>query len=221
MKKRTDSINGSLLFVSPDPSLQAQIDIVGKTQFPSLSFTTLPQLPQSFHGYDVLVLPYSTNRDYTPISSGHSLILYGPLESMPIGFLQGCADYLVDPWYPEELFFRAIRLLPPKWILIHGVRIQVTSTELQTSTLSVPITYHEFRLLEALKKSPGSIVPRSFLESLVPHRSRSLHSRIIDIHISRLRKKILTCLQSETTVSPSFNPIHSFRGYGYLLWIDQ
>jgi two-component system response regulator CpxR len=54
----------------------------------------------------------------------------------------------------------------------------------------VPLTAVEFALLEALLRHAGGVVSRDELERSVLGRLPSPHDRSIDVHVSRLRKKL-------------------------------
>ena len=46
-----------------------------------------------------------------PIQPAWPLIAFGPDTELPRLFVAGCADYLRDPWTPEELELRALRII--------------------------------------------------------------------------------------------------------------
>ncbi|MFE1169188.1 winged helix-turn-helix domain-containing protein [Nocardiopsis sp. NPDC058789] len=54
----------------------------------------------------------------------------------------------------------------------------------------VELTFQEYELLECLTASPGRAVTRGELMERVWGSSRELHSRTIDVHIHRLRRKL-------------------------------
>ncbi|MEU3016948.1 MULTISPECIES: winged helix-turn-helix domain-containing protein [unclassified Nocardiopsis] len=54
----------------------------------------------------------------------------------------------------------------------------------------VELTFQEYELLECLTASPGRAVTRGELMERVWGTSRELHSRTIDVHIHRLRRKL-------------------------------
>ncbi len=59
-----------------------------------------------------------------------------------------------------------------------------------TQGREVELTFQEYELLECLTTSPGRAVSRGELMERVWGSSRDLHSRTIDVHIHRLRRKL-------------------------------
>ncbi|MBR8740201.1 winged helix-turn-helix domain-containing protein [Nocardiopsis sp. MG754419] len=70
----------------------------------------------------------------------------------------------------------------------------------------VELTYQEYELLDCLTASPGRAVTRSELLERVWGVSRELHSRTIDVHIHRLRRKL----------GPAGEHIATVRKVGYI-----
>ena len=74
---------------------------------------------------------------------------------------------------------------------------------------SVEITPVEFKLLEVLIRNAGSIISREILTSEVLGRSLSPYDRSIDVHVSKLRKKLGQAIEG-------LERIKSVRNAGYL-----
>lgn len=70
----------------------------------------------------------------------------------------------------------------------------------------VELTYQEYELLECLTSSPGRAVARGELMERVWGASRDLHSRTIDVHVHRLRRKL----------GPAGDLIVTVRKVGYI-----
>ena len=70
----------------------------------------------------------------------------------------------------------------------------------------IDLTYQEYELLDCLTTSPGRAVTRSELLERVWGVSRDLHSRTIDVHIHRLRRKL----------GPAGERIATVRKVGYI-----
>ena len=74
----------------------------------------------------------------------------------------------------------------------------------------VDLTSVEFKLLEALLRTPGKVVSRDALSRAALDRPLSPFERSLDVHMSNLRKKIGPC--------PDGSPrIRTLRSEGYLL----
>lgn len=208
--------------MSPDPSRRALIKTVASTRFPILSCLTLSSVPTIYRPYDVLVLPAGpTLLDEELISRSRS-IAYGPIEFMPQAFLLGCVDYLAEPWHPEELFYRALRLQTPQRFSLKGIEFLILTGGIQTEKCTVPMSAIEYSLLLALVKAKGTIVPRTVLAQLIPGPFSEPNSRRLDAHMARLRKKIRLCLPShlKTNLRSNASTIRSARGLGYYLITD-
>ncbi|GAB4364547.1 MAG: hypothetical protein Kow009_01310 [Spirochaetales bacterium] len=219
----------NLLFISPDPVRRSLIKTVATNRFPTLSCNTRRTLPPSFDPYDVVVLPSEVFPLPDDALSDSRVLAYGPLESLPHAFLQGCVDYLVEPWQPEELFYRALRFGPAEQIRFRGWVLPVFPGGIRTPKRTIPLTAIEYTLLVTLIRAKGRIVPRSVLERSIPGPFPHPSSRRIDAHMSRLRKKLLHCLADlveEARTSQAFPAplpasfIRSSRGSGYYLITD-
>ena len=134
-----------------------------------------------------------------------------------IGLEMGADDYLPKPCNPREL---AARL---RAILRRG---QLTTQEQAKSPLQVgevilnpaqrsashagadlQLTSAEFNVLQALLQQAGAVVGKEALSQQALGRALSAYDRSIDVHISKIRKKL--------AASGGENLIISVRGVGY------
>jgi len=214
LKKNFEPFYSSILFVCSDPSQRVIIKTVASTRFSIFYCVTRETIPLNFKSYDLLILPASLVLLDEELITQCRVIAHGPIELMPKAFLQGCVDYLAEPWYPEELFYRALRFQTPQRILFEGSEFLILPHGIQTKDRTIPLTAIEFSLLLTLLKAKGSIVPRAVLEQLIPGPSLGPFSRRIDAHMARLRKKIRSCSGSNDSL------IRSARGSGYYLVTD-
>jgi DNA-binding response OmpR family regulator len=121
-----------------------------------------------------------------------------------VGLEIGADDYLPKPFNPRELVARIRAILrrgrqgreegtmPPK-----PEKMQVGDVEMHTGTHLVfrsgeriDLTSVEFSLLEILLSRAGQLIPRDELIPAVLGRSPYACDRSIDVHISKLRKKL-------------------------------
>ncbi|MEH0018269.1 MAG: response regulator transcription factor [Desulfobacter sp.] len=118
-----------------------------------------------------------------------------------VGLEMGADDYLHKPINPRELLARIKAILrrtgtgrtvknsqqPP---IETGVSIDPDRGEIRVDGREIDLTRVEFDLLQVLIRSQGRIVTRDRLMDLVRGRDFEAYDRSIDVHISRIRKKI-------------------------------
>ena len=133
-----------------------------------------------------------------------------------LGLEIGADDYVPKPFNPRELIARIRAILrrssmtaAPADPLIHGdIRLDPQSREAFLKETSLILTSIEFSLLELLLRQAGKVVTREQLTEGVLGRKLGPFDRVIDVHISNIRKKLG---QSEHG-----HRIKSIRGSGYL-----
>jgi DNA-binding response OmpR family regulator len=121
-----------------------------------------------------------------------------------VGLEMGADDYLPKPFNPRELVARIRAVLRRTRQEGKGERlpktakiIKVGDVEMDTGTCvvlrsgkKITLTSVEFRLLEVLLRNAGQLVSREELMQAVLGRSLSPFDRSIDVHVSKLRKKL-------------------------------
>ncbi len=134
-----------------------------------------------------------------------------------VGLEIGADDYLPKPFNPRELLARVRAILRragaphagPERIAIGDVELDPAARTVRRSGEPVELTSVEFGLLEALMRAAGQVVTREQLAQSVLGRRFMPYDRSIDMHVSKLRKKLGE--QAGDT-----ERIKTIRGVGYI-----
>lgn len=137
-----------------------------------------------------------------------------------VGLEIGADDYLPKPFNPRELLARMRAVLrrnaAPANAQAAGLR--VGDLELDSGARramnggkKLELTDIEFGLLEALMRSPGKVVNREELSQAVLGRVFDPFDRSLDMHVSRLRRKL----------GNGEDRVKTIRGVGYQLVLDR
>jgi DNA-binding response OmpR family regulator len=130
-----------------------------------------------------------------------------------LGLNAGADDYLPKPFDPDELQARIRAVLRrtdatkgSKDVTIGDIRINTTKREVWIAGSPAELTEMEFDLLEILMRSAGRVVSRDELTLTLFERKAAPYDRILDVHISHLRKKL----------EGGRSLIRTVRGVGYV-----
>jgi len=147
------------------------------------------------------VLRHLRSRSNTPVIV---LTARGETVDRIVGLEIGADDYLAKPFNPRELVARIRAVLRrirqereegqtqpiPEILRVGDVEMRISTRLALLSGKPVNLTAMEFSLLEILLRKAGRFVPREELIRSVLGRSPYPYDRSIDVHISRLRKKL-------------------------------
>jgi DNA-binding response OmpR family regulator len=132
-----------------------------------------------------------------------------------LGLEIGADDYLPKPFNPRELIARIRAILRRTSrpvvngsIIVGDLQLNPAAREVRMDGLPIELTSVEFALLETLLRDAGHVVTREQLTETVLGRKLGPFDRVIDVHISNLRKK-LNCAHGEERIK-------AVRGSGYV-----
>jgi DNA-binding response OmpR family regulator len=167
------------------------------------------------NGFDVLRQIRATSR--LPV-----LLLTARGEDVDriVGLEIGADDYLPKPFNPRELVARIRAVLrrtraegsssatAPDLVRVGDVELDPATRSVRLEGKPVDLTSVEFNLLEVLLREAGRVVPRERLVNAVLSRKFSPFDRSIDMHVSKVRKKLGDTDNDEH--------IKTVRGVGYI-----
>ncbi|CAB5239612.1 unannotated protein [freshwater metagenome] len=121
----------------------------------------------------------------------------GDTHDVVLGLEAGADDYMVKPFrHPSELLARVKTRLrrssseSAEILHIRDITIDINSHEVKHGSNLIALTRIEFDLLVALAREPKRVFTRDALLSEVWGYRHSTDTRLVNVHIQRLRSKI-------------------------------
>ncbi|MGF2168802.1 response regulator transcription factor [Enterococcus casseliflavus] len=137
----------------------------------------------------------------------------GQIEDKKAGFVSGADDYLVKPFEYEELILRMKAILKryqiteEQQIHLQNMHLDATAYTLQIDEQLYHLPKKEFEVLWLLASQANTIFTRQDILIKIWDYDSESTERTVDVHINRLRKKLIDAQVSIKTV----------HGLGYLL----
>jgi DNA-binding response OmpR family regulator len=142
-----------------------------------------------------------------------------------VGLEIGADDYLPKPFNPRELLARMRAVLrrssssdnkkeESPVLRVAGLELDPAARTVLQHGRKIDLTDVEFGLLEALMHSPGKVISREELAENVLGRKFHPFDRSLDMHVSRMRKKLSENENSDDLVK-------TIRGVGYQLAVSR
>ena len=121
----------------------------------------------------------------------------GDTQDVVAGLEAGADDYIVKPFrHPSELVarirtrLRRSTLPSTGQVSIGDLKIDMVAHEVTRGGKKILLTRLEFELLAALAKEPGRVFTREALLSEVWGYHHSTDTRLVNVHVQRLRSKV-------------------------------
>ncbi len=140
----------------------------------------------------------------------------GRVDDKVEGLEGGADDYLSKPFADEELSARVRSLLrraraqpTPETLRVGDIEIHMKARTVHRAGRFVPTSRKEFELLRCLAEHAGRFLPRAFLLDKVWNLRFDPQTNVVDVHVSRLRRKLDEGFDRAALVSA--------RGEGYKL----
>ena len=122
----------------------------------------------------------------------------GDTIDVVLGLESGADDYIIKPFKPKELVARMRARLrrndtaTSEVLHIGDVTIDVAGHVVSRNGAPIPLTPLEFDLLAALARKPGHVFTREQLLEQVWGYRHAADTRLVNVHVQRLRAKVET-----------------------------
>lgn len=164
---------------------------ITEDSLPKVSIVILDLMLPRIPGLDVL-------RQIRSVSDVPVMVLSARNDSQDkiVALRLGADDYMTKPFWPDELVERIkARLRRPvlkrdNTIELGDLKIDLVGREVYAKGVPVDMTRVEFEFVLALARRPGAAISRRWLVEHVLDPEREGSDRTLDVHASRIRKKL-------------------------------
>ena len=200
---------GRVLVVDDDTALSEMLTIVLENEgFEPIVCSTGDRALAAFHEYkpDIilldLMLPGIGGIDVCRAIRAESgvpiVMLTAKSDTVDIvlGLESGADDYVVKPFKPKELIarirarMRQFEEAPPETLTIGDLSIDVAGHRVTRADEELSLTPLEFDLLLCLARKPWQVFTREVLLEQVWGYRHAADTRLVNVHVQRLRSKI-------------------------------
>lgn len=135
-------------------------------------------------------------------------------EDLAKGLELGADDYIAKPFTPQELLARIQARMrtkgsQSKLLEIADLSLNPNTHEVTRAQSAIELSPQEFKLLEYFMNNPNQVLSREMILTRIWGTAADVETRVIDVYIGYLRKKI--------DKDHPVKLIQSVRGFGYML----
>ena len=161
--------------------------------FSTFALVILDLMLPGAHGFDVLKALRTEHHQVPVIVLSARQDTTDKVRALELG----ADDYMTKPFWPEELIARVrARLRRPALsgdtnvVTAGPLRVDFSARRVAVEGVAVELTRVEFDLIAALARRPGAAVSRAWLVEQILDPSRDGDERTLDVHVSRVRRKL-------------------------------
>lgn len=135
------------------------------------------------------------------------------------GLEAGADDYLVKPFYTEELLARLRALIRRTggWTqaILHcgSIALDTGAQQVTLDGQPVEVTAYEYKLLEYLMLHAGTVISKTELTEHLYQEDEDRDSNVLEVLVGRLRRKL--------DPNRTLTPIETLRGRGYRFRLER
>ena len=141
-------------------------------------------------------------------------IVRGEQKDLKPAFDAGCIDFLKMPCDMEELEIRLSNVFNSSSDSMKWQDLTIKQDKITSKESSIIISMEEHAILKMLIQNRGEPVPREAIYFILPGKHKR-NSRVVDMHISNLRKKIQSLREKNKSCC---GHIKTVRSYGYMIY---
>ncbi len=136
------------------------------------------------------------------------------LSDIVAGLNLGADDYMTKPFVADELLARVKARLrhdngDDEKLIVDDLELNTSTLEVKRDGKLIQLTPQEFKLLQYLMNNQGRILTREMILNRVWLYSPDIETRVVDVYMGYLRKKIDADFDKKL--------IQSVRGFGYMI----